>query len=500
MDDAAPAEGEHPLPEIITQDAAGKSLAHGAIGLREVLFQSVTAMGPAGAVATAVVVGATYSGGALSLAVIFAFITCLTVAVSIGQLAKHLPSAGSIYTYPARALHPTIGFLVGWGYALAVATWGPGIALMMSVQVAGVLTRGDGMAFEFTWTAVFFISACIVLFLGYRGVQVSAETCTVLGAIEIVVFLILALSLIIIAGHANTLAPFGLKLATANGYNGLAGVFAGAVYTVQAFVGFETAASLAEEARDPKRTISRATLLACGAIGGFYVLTTYAATVNFGAVHFQQFADSPNGGSWFALARSAWGAGWVIVFIAVVNSNFAAQNAFSNAATRTWYALARIQLLPEPLSRTHPRWKSPHVASLLQFAYTLTFGAIAGGLFGPVNGFILLTTLATIVPVGVFMLINISCVVYYLRDRREEFNWFLHAAVPVFGTVFLLPVLLTALGMGRSLLRFIQPLPYPISLCGPILGVWYFIGLIYLLYLSKRHPRRIQETARIFID
>jgi hypothetical protein len=89
---------------------------------------------------------------------------------------------------------------------------------------------------------------------------------------------------------------------------------------------------------------------------------------------------------------------------------------------------------------------------------------------------------------------------YYLRERREEFNWFIHAAVPIFGTVFLFPVLLTALGMGRTLLRFIQPLPYPISLCGPILGAWYFIGLVYLLYLSKRHPRRIQETARIFVD
>src|SRR3974377_1333716 len=94
--------------------------------------------------------------------------------------------------------------------------------------------------------------------------------------------------------------------------------------------------SLAEKARAPKRPIGRATLLACAAIGAFYVLTTYAATVDFGAAHFQQFAASPNGGAWFALARSTWGAGWVVVFIAVANSSFAAQNAFSNAATRTW--------------------------------------------------------------------------------------------------------------------------------------------------------------------
>ncbi len=91
------------------------NLARGAIGLREVLFQSITAMAPAGALAVSVAVGAAYAGGALTLAVLFAFIPCVTVAISIGQLAKHLPSAGSIYTYPARALHPAIGFLVGWG-------------------------------------------------------------------------------------------------------------------------------------------------------------------------------------------------------------------------------------------------------------------------------------------------------------------------------------------------------------------------------------------------
>lgn len=101
---------------------ASQGLPQGAIRLREVLFQSVTAMAPAGAVSFPIVVGATYAGGALTLAVIFAFLPCLTVAASIAQLARHFPSAGSIYTYASRAFHPTVGFLVGWGYALAAAT------------------------------------------------------------------------------------------------------------------------------------------------------------------------------------------------------------------------------------------------------------------------------------------------------------------------------------------------------------------------------------------
>ena len=76
-------------------------LNRGAIGLREVLFQAVTSMAPAGALALSISLGATYAGGALPLSVLLALVGCLLVASSIGQLARHLPSAGSIYTYPA---------------------------------------------------------------------------------------------------------------------------------------------------------------------------------------------------------------------------------------------------------------------------------------------------------------------------------------------------------------------------------------------------------------
>jgi amino acid transporter len=114
-------------------------LARGAIGLRAVLFQSVTSMAPAGAVALSIAAGATYAGGALPLAVLLALVACLLVATSIGQLAKHLPSAGSVYTYPAEAIHPSIGFLVGWGYALVEALIGPLTTVIFGYLVASVL-------------------------------------------------------------------------------------------------------------------------------------------------------------------------------------------------------------------------------------------------------------------------------------------------------------------------------------------------------------------------
>ena len=485
----------------MSQYEVSQSLAHGTISLREVLFQSVTAMAPAGAVSFSVAVGAAYAGGALTLAVIFAFLPCLTVAISIGQLAKHFPSAGSIYTYPSRALHPTIGFLVGWGYALAAATWCPAIALVVSVQVAGVVTSGVGTWFQFAWILCFLVASIIVLLLGYYGIQRSTKVGTILGAIEILVFLLLAGWMIAEAGRANTSTPFGLGLARVSGYEGIAGVFAGAVFVVQAFAGFEAAAPLAEEALNPRFAIARATLYSCTAIGIFFVVTTYAATVIFGASNFQEFAASLERGSpWFALARRMWGAAWIVVLLAVINSQFAGQNAYSNAATRTFYAMARIRLLPKALSTIHPQFGSPYAAVAIQFAYTLIAGGLTGLLFGPVKGGILLATVCTAIPIGVYILINAACIAYYWRYRREEFRWFLHGLLPFGGAILLIPVLLTALGVGVSFLKFITPLPYPISLVGPILGVWFVAGLICLAYVCARHPERLEETTRIFLE
>ena len=85
------------------------SLARNAIGLPEVLFQSITHMAPA--VATALSIGAAtgFAGGITPLAVVFAMIAVLFTASSMAQLARHLPSAGGMYTYVGRGLGSFFG-------------------------------------------------------------------------------------------------------------------------------------------------------------------------------------------------------------------------------------------------------------------------------------------------------------------------------------------------------------------------------------------------------
>src|SRR5207302_9030770 len=101
---------------------------------------------------------------------------------------------------------------------------------------------------------------------------------TVLGIFEIAVFVILAVLLIIHAGSANTLSVFGTGH-TPPEHAGIAGVIAGSVYTILAFGGFEGAAPLAEEARDPRRTVRRAVLLATLSIGIMYIYANYVVDV-----------------------------------------------------------------------------------------------------------------------------------------------------------------------------------------------------------------------------
>src|SRR6478752_7520317 len=191
-------------------------LRRNAIGLREVTFQSITDMAPGAAIAASIPAGVAFAGGSLPLAVVFALIACLFCAVSIGQLARELPAAGSVATYAARGLHPSVGFLVAWGYVLVGFLIPPLVLLQLGFTTAATLNAEfHGYPANLWWPWA------------------------LLGAV------------IVLAGSNNTLSVFTTKY-TPPAFHGITGVIAGSVYTILAFGGFEGAAPLAEEAKNPR--------------------------------------------------------------------------------------------------------------------------------------------------------------------------------------------------------------------------------------------------------
>ncbi|MEU3339764.1 APC family permease [Streptomyces sp. NPDC006668] len=471
-------------------------LRRDAIGLREVLFQSITAMAPAAAVAASIPSGAAFAGGSLPLAVLIALVACLFTASSVAELARELPAAGSVATYTAQGLHPAVGFLVGWGYVFVEALVPPLLLLQLGFTTAGTLHDEWSSYPADLWWPWALAGAAIIAAAGYLGVRASARFGTVLGVFEILVFLVFALWLIGKAGGHNTLSVFGTSN-TAHGHGGVSGVFAGSVYTVLAFAGFEAAAPLAEETRDPRRTMHRAVLGAALAIGLFYVVTTYAMTVYFGPDRFAGFGASGEA-SWEGVARASFGLFWVLVFLAVVNSTIANANACSNVSTRTAFALARIRVLPRMFTALHPRHRSPVAGIAVQSVVAI--GAVLGlGLgYDPVTAFLLLATVIVTVVIGVYIVVNLACAGYFLRRRRQALKPIRHLLLPLLGIVAFVPALLTAAGL--PVFDFVTELTAPVSYAGPIVGVWMAAGLVVLAVLLRQHPERIAETARVHLD
>lgn len=453
-------------------------------------------MAPAAAVAASIPSGAAFAGGSLPLSVLIALVACLFTASCVAELARELPAAGSVATYAAQGLHPAVGFLVGWGYVFVEALIPPLLLLQLGFTTAGTLHQEWNSYPESLWWPWALAGAVVIAAAGWFGVRASARFGTVLGVFEILVFLVFAVWLIAKAGSANTLPVFGTSH-TGTDYSGLGGVFAGSVYTVLAFAGFEAAAPLAEETRDPRRTMHRALLGAALGIGLFYVLTTYAMTVYFGPDRFSGFG-ADGAASWEGVARTSFGLFWVLVFLAVVNSTIANANACATVSTRTAFALARIRVLPRVLATLHPRHRSPVAGIAVQSAVAV--GAVLGlGLgYDPVTAFLLLATVIVTVVIAVYIVVNLACAGYFLRRRRELLKPLRHVLVPLLGIIAFVPALLTAAGIPAF--DFVTELTAPVSYAGPVVGVWMAAGVVVLLVLLRRHPERIAETARVHLD
>lgn len=465
------------------------SLQANTIGLTGVLFQSITTMAPASAVAFSLGAAISFTGGALPLATFIALIVCILVALNIGSMAKYLPSAGSYFTYVSRALGPQAGWLTGWLFTLAyllivpfqLLVLGP-VANQFADTYLGLHLGANGWIL---WAAIF---AIVIFLLTYFGIQVSTRAGVILGCIEITVFVVLSIWLILAPGTSNTGAAFNPASSLQGGLGGWQGVLVGMLFVFTAFAGFESSAPLAEESHNPRRTVPRAILLSTILIGIFYILCSYAGVASWGIGNLSTYLT--NADPWATLAGRVWGGASLIVILTILNSALANSNAGINAITRTLYAMGRTRTLPPILAHLN-RHRVPDVALFLSLFVAVVMALVAGLLYGPFpGGFSFLGAILTFPILIVYIATSVSVFVFYLREHRDEFNIFLHLIVPLIPALILLAVIYEQ----------IIALTSPSNLAVPIVIGWLVLGVIIVILLQRLAPGGLAQANKVYTE
>lgn len=302
---------------------------------------------------------ASVAGYSTPLAVLLGSIGSLGVAYVIAIYARRYAGAGAIYEYLAQAVHNSFGIFSAGVYLLGTLFLGAG-----GIYIGlGFLVQGFFAAHIHTtipWWVGGAAGLTIAFLLNHYGVRLAIRGVLILACISVVPFLILSAVIIAKGGvGGNTLTVFTPSPTSWNT------VFNGILFAVLLFVGFEAAASIAEETENPRRSIPVAVLTAVGLTGLLYVLVTYAATIGFGEA---------------ALAKNAWFASpspmgdlatqyvgnWlsVVIDLVIIIDALSLAIAIMVTASRMLFALGRDGLLPRVVSRTS-RYDTPVAGNVL---------------------------------------------------------------------------------------------------------------------------------------
>lgn len=487
------------LPQDVTAGSGKVStLESESVGLTEVLFQSLTFISPGTSLALVLPFVVVFAGGALPLVVTFIFIGCFSTAWLLGEMASKLPSSGGMLTFIANGLGSNIGFVAGWAYLMCLLADVAGIYLLLAGFVANQLNASWHWNTTAVWIVVTIALAGFVTFNGLRRANRGTRLGAILGTIEVLVFAILAIWLIFAAGGRNTLQVFTTHFANAPGYHGFSGIIAAAVLTILAYQGFESAVVLGEEAKQPRISVKNGMLFSVGGILLYFILATYASSVYFGPAKMAGgFATYGGGAPWDQLARDVWGVGWVIVFLAIVNSVTACANACNIATTRTLFAMSRAGVLTDQLAAIN-RHKVPGPAQWLTTAVAFVAAIVTAAIWGPGVAATFLLTITSGIIIVLYIVVAIACVTFFWRSYRTEFGWLKHGLPALLVVVCFVPGFLATFGIRAF--KFVTPLAWPEKLIAPIVIAWVVIGIVAAVYLVRTRPGGVSGVRDLYAE
>jgi amino acid transporter len=341
---------------------AGNGLKKNAIGTGGIAFLVISAAAPLTVMAGVAPVAIGIGGIGAPMGYVIAGAVLLIFAVAFMAMTKHVKAAGGFYTYITLAMGKTVGLASA---ILAIVSYNClqiGVYGLFAVQTQAMLRTLFGL--DVPWPAVALVAVVAVWFLGYRGIDVGAK---VLGVLLIAETAILA---IMGAGILANGGAQGISLASFSPEHAFTpGVLAILAICFAAFMGFESTVLYRREARNPDKSVPRATYIAVGFMSVFYAFIVWTVIQAYGDGDVMAAAGELADGMFFATINHYVGP-WaeVVMYVLIVTSVYASQLAFHNAINRYVYMLAKDGVLPAFLGRTHPKYKSPHRAGQIQTA------------------------------------------------------------------------------------------------------------------------------------
>jgi amino acid transporter len=454
---------------------AETDLKAGALGLPGAVMQNITHIAPGIAALFFTPFVVSLAGAHAPLAYLIGFFVVLMLGWCFVQLARYLPSAGGYFTYVSRAVHPRAGFLTAWTFTFySPLVTGP-VCAYFGLILENVLE--DQYGWGFPWWAFVLIAVPSIAVLSYLGIEFSVRAIVILGTLEILIVLALALS-----GLANP-GPGGFTFRVFDyGFNPGdiatgSGFALAAVFTVQGLTGWEAAAPLAEETENPRRNVSIAAMSSITIIGLLLIVAIWGQIIGWGTDDLTTLPESETLPG-LVLGERLWGDAWPVVLAALFSSSIAVCLATQNVATRMWYRMGVTGALPRVVATLHPTRKTPVVAVGIQFLLALGLGLPAAWFVSPDTFFFLMQGLVLVLAViFVYGMANLGVFLYYWRERRSEFN-------PIFHVVF--PFVTTGV-LAYALVRSFQPFPpEPYKWAPLIVGLWIVVGVIVLVVLKRR--------------
>lgn len=358
------------------------------------------------------------SHGMAPLVYVVGIVAMLFTALSYKRLSSVFPVAGSVYSYVRKGWHPYLGFLAGWmilaDYLLIPAL----IYAFCATWLRGLLPAVPA----WLWVLGFVLFNTAVNILGIRLQAKAHFALLVLELVALASFLGCAIDFVFIEGHGAA----GWSLAPLFQPHQLNGHFiaTAASIAVLSFLGFDAISTLAEETKDPRKTVGNATVLALLVLGAIFIAQTYMA-----ALAHPDYRSLDAGLGFFDIGREVGGR-WLrllLIVVSVIAAGIANALSAQLAIARILYSMGRDRALPGSafLSRVHARWKTPVNATLLVAALSIVLALLI-----PEEALLKLVNFGALTA---FMLLNITVFVFFYLRRKQRRNVFSYLVFPAFG-------------------------------------------------------------------